>query len=55
MKHVRIIDLVEKGYFLPETTLLRTLVSTLGDDGPGQELIQDLLSILTLRLLASRN
>ena len=55
MKEVRVIDLVEQGYFWPGTTLLRTLVRTLEDDGPFRESIQDLLSLLTLRLLANRN
>lgn len=55
MRQVRVIDLVEQGYFWPGTTLLRNLVRTLDGDGPFQETMQDLLSLLTLRLLASRN
>lgn len=55
MKHVRVMDLVEQGYFWPGTTLLRNLVRTLDGDGPIEESMRDLLSLLTLRLLASRN
>ena len=55
MKHVRVTDLVEQGYFWPGTTLLRNVVRTLDGDGPIEESIRDLLSLLILRLLASRN
>jgi len=55
MKHVPVMNLVEQGYFWPGTSLLRNLVRNLGEDGPLQESIQDLLSLLTLHLLASRN
>lgn len=55
MKYVRVNDLFDQGYFWPGTTFLRNVVRTLDDDGPLQELFQDLFSILTLRLLASRN
>jgi len=55
MKHVRVMNLVEQGYFWPGTTLLRNLVRTLDGDGPIEESMRDLLSLLTLRLLASRN
>jgi hypothetical protein len=55
MKHVRVTDLVGKGYFWPGTSLLRNLVRGLDEDGPFQESIEDLLSLFTLRLLASRN
>lgn len=49
MRIVYLMDLVKRGYFWPETTLLRILWSRLGEEASFQELL------LIKELLQSRN
>ncbi|MFQ5658074.1 MAG: hypothetical protein ACE5G5_11070 [Candidatus Methylomirabilales bacterium] len=49
MMVVDVIDLVKRGYFCPETALLRVWRSGLDEDDPLEELV------LTQELLLSRN
>lgn len=49
MRIVHLIDLVKRGYSLPETSLLRACWNGFGEDGAFQELL------LIKELLVSRN